>query len=269
MSAQLSPIGVFDSGIGGLTVASAIHKAMPGRQLIYFGDTAHLPYGDKSAKAIKHFSLRITRFLIERGCETIVVACNTASSIARNEIAAAAGPRVKVHNVIDPVAKFVAANYSNCNIGVIGTRGTIRTRAYPRVIERLNPGLRVKSLATPLLVPMIEEGFFNNNISESIINNYLSSHHLKDISALILGCTHYPLIRKQVEAFYRDSKVNVLDAASIVANDLAASEPPFSGKAAAPHHFYVSDYTGSFENSTRVFFGEKIHLEVFDLWASL
>lgn len=265
VSKAITPIGIFDSGIGGLTVANAIHRVLPGYPIIYFGDTAHLPYGDKSPAAIKQYSTRITRFLIDRGCSTVVVACNTASSIARKEIEAEAGKSIRVFNVIDPVAQFVADKYKDEAIGVIGTKGTIHTRAYPRVIKSYNPNLTVKSMATPLLVPMIEEGFFNNNISQTIINNYLSNRFLSGVSALILGCTHYPLIRKQVENFYRGKNVAVLDTASIVAESVAkamGSDP----KGNPEHHFFVSDYTASFENSTRLFFGEKIRLEVANLW---
>lgn len=260
-----APIGIFDSGIGGLTVANAINKRLPGQQLIYFGDTAHLPYGDKSPKAIRNYSKRITQFLVEQGCQTIVVACNTAASIARKEIAVAAGPEIPTFNVIDPVAEYVGRHFDNTAIGVIGTKGTIKTRAYPRAIRGHNHRLKVKTMATPLLVPMIEEGFFNNNISQTIIDNYLSSRFLSDISALILGCTHYPLIREQVEHYYQGKNVAVLDTASIVAESVANSMK--SGIDTLPEHrFFVSDFTTSFQNSTRLFFGEKIQLEVADLW---
>lgn len=262
-----APIGIFDSGLGGLTVASAIHRLLPNRSIIYFGDTAHLPYGDKSPKAIRQYSERITRFLIDEGCETIIVACNTAASIASKEIAAAAGSNIPSYNVIDPVAKFVAEQYNHQAIGVIGTKGTIKTRAYPRVINSYNPSLTVKTMATPLLVPMIEEGFFNNNISQTIINNYLSNRFLEGISALILGCTHYPLIRKQVEKYYEGKGVAVLDTASIVAASVAQAIPDTTSKNPV-HRFLVSDFTTSFQNSTRLFFGEKISLEVADLWSS-
>lgn len=262
-----TPIGIFDSGIGGLTVASAIHQRLPNRSLIYFGDTAHLPYGDKSPRAIRQYSERITRFLIDEGCRTIVVACNTAASIARKEIEKVAGPDISTFNVIDPVAQFVAERYNNQSIGVIGTKGTIKTRAYPRVIKEYNSSLTVKTMATPLLVPMIEEGFFNNNISQTIINNYLSNRFLDEISALILGCTHYPLIRKQVEKYYVDKNVAVLDTAGIVADSVAKTIEDSNGEAPV-HRFMVSDFTVSFQNSTRMFFGEKIALEVADLWAN-
>lgn len=260
-----APIGIFDSGIGGLTVASAINKHLPGRSIMYFGDTAHLPYGDKSPGAIRHYAEKITRFLIDEGCKTIVVACNTAASIAGKEIAAAAGPDILTFNVIDPVAAYVAQHFPNQSVGVIGTKGTIKTRAYPKVIRALNPSITVKTMATPLLVPMIEEGFFNNNISQTIINNYLANRHLDGISALVLGCTHYPLIHKEVEAYYRKNDVVVLDSASIVAETVARAI--LNTEQGTPQHrFMVSDYTESFQNSTRMFFGEKIHLEVANLW---
>jgi glutamate racemase len=263
------PIGIFDSGIGGLTVASAIHRELPGAPLIYFGDTAHLPYGDKSPQAIRSYSTRITRFLIDQGCKTIVIACNTASSIAGKEVVTEAGPKIPVYNVIEPVAAHVAKLYKTGAIGVIGTKGTIKTRAYPKVIQGLNENLLVKSMATPLLVPMIEEGYFNNNISQTIINNYLSNRHVSEIQALILGCTHYPLIKKEVERFYKSKGVEVFDTASIVAKSVAeAMGGAKAFKSDAPsHHFYVSDFTESFENSTRLFFGEKIKLEVKNLWS--
>src|SRR5690606_1215788 len=143
-----APIGIFDSGIGGLTVASAIHRLLPNRSIIYFGDTAHLPYGHKSPKAIRHYSERITRFLIDEGCGTVVVACNTAASIASKEIAAASGSNILSFNVIDPVAKYVAEHYNQQAVGVIGTKGTIKTRAYPRVINTYNPSITVKTMAT-------------------------------------------------------------------------------------------------------------------------
>jgi glutamate racemase len=266
MSSSNEPIGIFDSGIGGLTVASAIHRELPGATLIYFGDTAHLPYGDKSPQAIKDYSTKITRFLIDQGCKTIVIACNTASAIAGKEVAIEAGSKIPVYNVIDPVAAHVVSLYKTGAVGVIGTKGTIKTRAYPKVIQGLSKDLQVKSMATPLLVPMIEEGYFNNNISQTIINNYLSNRHITGIQALILGCTHYPLIRQEVEKYYASKGVEVFDTASIVAKSVAKSIGKMTSTKTNKHHFYVSDYTASFENSTKLFFGSKIKLEVKNLW---
>ena len=193
------PIGIFDSGIGGMTVAQAIKKALPNEHFIYFGDTAHLPYGDKSPESIRHYAARITQFLLEKKCKAIVIACNTASAHAFKIVQDIAGPSVPVINVIDPVADYVSAHFHKKRIGVMGTKGTIASRVYVVRIEKRNKSLKVISNATPLLASMIEEGFYNNKISQTIINSYLSKPNFKNIDALILACTHYPLIRKDVD----------------------------------------------------------------------
>jgi glutamate racemase len=167
------PIGIFDSGIGGLTVAKAIAEALPNETIIYFGDTAHLPYGDKSKESITMYSKRITAFLLAKGCKAIVIACNTASAHAYADLKKAY-PKVPILNVIDPTVDYCLTKYKKGKIGVIATRGTIKSRIYPRKLNKENPKLEVPQTATPLLAPMIEEGFFNNKISKTIINSYLS-----------------------------------------------------------------------------------------------
>lgn len=263
------PIGIFDSGIGGLTVASAIRKALPNESFIYFGDTAHLPYGDKSPQSIREYADRITHFLLDHQCKAIVIACNTASAHAYKTVKAICGERIPVINVIDPVAEFTANAYQNARIGVIGTKGTIQSRIYVKRIEKRNKSLKVISNATPLLAPMIEEGYYNNKISQTIINTYLSKKNFDKIKALILGCTHYPLIKKEVDAFYK-KKVDIIDTASVVAAHIAhvletKQMLNTSGKK-NKFHFYVSDYTESFEQSTRIFFHEKIKLQQARIW---
>ncbi|MEY3399295.1 MAG: glutamate racemase, partial [Bacteroidota bacterium] len=171
MKQEDRPIGIFDSGIGGLTVAAAIRKALPGESLIYFGDTAHLPYGDKSAESIRHYAARITDFLIKKKCKAIVIACNTASAHAFKTVRDVAGPDIPVVNVIDPVSEYISTRYTDGKVGVIGTKGTIESRIYVKRIEKLNKKLKVMSCATPLLAPMIEEGFFNNTISRTVIHS--------------------------------------------------------------------------------------------------
>jgi glutamate racemase len=261
------PIGIFDSGIGGLTVANAINKKMPGEQLIYFGDTAHLPYGDKSPDSIKYYSIRIAQFLIDNNCKAIVIACNTASSQAFETVKDFVGDKVLVFNVIDPVVEKVIS-FGASKIGVIGTKGTIKSNAYAKKIKEIQTNAKVASVATPLLAPMIEEGFFDNKISKSIINSYLNNTKLKNIDALILACTHYPLIKAEIEEFY-NQKVNILDSAEIVAQHvkkvLSEKKMLNAGKSLS-HHFYVSDFTESFEQSTRFFFKNKIHLEEVSIW---
>lgn len=263
-----NPIGIFDSGIGGLTVANAIHQLMPNEPLIYFGDTAHFPYGEKSPDSIKYYSIRIVDFLIENKAKCIVIACNTASSIAYEAVKKHVKNKVPVISVIDPVVKVVCNNPQLNKIGVIATKGTIKADAYAKKIKALTPNKEVSSLATPLLAPMIEEGFFNNNISKTIINSYLSKPKLKKIDALILACTHYPLIHKEISNYYNDS-IDILDSADIAAKEvlreLKSNKLLATGKN-PKNQFFVSDYTKSFESSTKIFFKGKLQLQRYGLW---
>jgi glutamate racemase len=262
MSSAL-PIGIFDSGIGGLTVAGAIHRILPNEQLIYFGDTEHLPYGDKSPEAIKSYSLNIGRFLLSRNCKMIIIACNTASSHAYQALVDELGHQVPIINVIDPVVDELVKAGKYHKIGVIGTKSTVQSGLYARKIAEIDPGIKVSSLATPLLAPMIEEGYFDNNISHTVIASYLSSPKLKDIDSLVLACTHYPLIKAEINDYYK-GKVDIINTAEIVAQyvkDQLARLELLNESPAKSHRFYVSDYTKSFEKSTRLFFGEQIHLK--------
>lgn len=269
MNSSGAPIGIFDSGIGGLTVAAAIKKELPSESFIYFGDTAHLPYGDKSPESIRHYAARITSFLLERKCKAIVIACNTASAHAFKTVLDLVGPHVPVINVVDPVAAYAAHHYNECKVGVIGTKGTIQSRIYVNRIEKLNKTLKVLSNATPLLAPMIEEGFFNNSISQTVINSYLSKKSFSGIEALILGCTHYPLIKKEVEVFYK-KKIEIIDSAGVVASyvreQLSTEKLLSRSKTKGKYSFFVSDFTSSFEQSTKLFFREKIKLEEARIW---
>lgn len=262
------PLGIFDSGIGGLTVASAIHELMPDETIIYFGDTAHLPYGDKSPEAINKWSVVISDFLLSLHCKAIIIACNTISSVAFETVKKHVGNRALVINVIDPVVDYVSAQTGSRHIGVIGTKATIKSDVYSAKLKAKSKKLAVSSLATPLLAPMIEEGFFNNKISKTIINDYLSRPKLKNIDSLILGCTHYPLIRPEIEQFYK-GRVHIFDSARIVAHQvqwkLDEEKLLHQGKA-AKHRFFISDYTASFEKSTKIFFKGKVKLEQKNLW---
>ncbi|MDX5422668.1 MAG: glutamate racemase [Hymenobacteraceae bacterium] len=262
------PIGIFDSGIGGLTVAQAIMNVLPNERIVYFGDTAHLPYGDKSTAAIQAYAVKICDLLIKQHCKVILIACNSASAAAYELVKEYVGSKAKALNVIDPVVQYIGQAYPGKTIGLIGTKQTVNSNVYRKKVDELNLDIELKSHATPLLAAMIEEGFFNDSISESVIHAYLSDPHLERIEALILGCTHYPLIKKQIERYYAGA-VDVLDTSQIVAqhvkqyletNDLAAE------KLVGDHHFYVSDFTRSFEESTRIFFKRKVHLEHYPLW---
>lgn len=263
------PIGIFDSGIGGLTAAAAICKQLPNENIIYFGDTAHLPYGDKSPAAIRHYAARISNFLIQQQCKSIVIACNTASAHAFQTVKDVAGNQTPVINVVDPAVNFLAEHYSGQKVGIIGTKGTVNSRTYVKKLEKAEPTIKVSQLATPLLAPMIEEGFFNNKISQTIINSYLEKNTLKGISALVMACTHYPLIKREIEHFYR-GKVAVIDTSDLICESLIESLKTFGllnqEKKSGNKAFFVSDYTKAFEESARIFFGERIKLSEKNLW---
>lgn len=257
------PIGIFDSGIGGLTVAHAIHTRLPGESLIYFGDTAHFPYGDKSPELIERYSVEIAEYLLNRHCKMIVIACNTASAHAFKAVEKLAGKSAIVVNVIDPASNAIAKTFKEGRVGVIGTRGTVQSGIYPRKIKKQNPDLQVSSLATPLLAPMIEEGFFNNKISRTIIHSYLSKKNLADIQGIILACTHYPLIRKEIEEYYK-GEVMVFDSAEVVSQrikSLLAENDLLANHQNPVLEFYISDLTESFQQSAELFFRKKIQLE--------
>lgn len=264
----LQAIGIFDSGIGGLTVAHAIQKALPNERMIYFGDTAHLPYGDKSEAAIQAYSIKIADVLLKMHCKVIVIACNSASSAAYHLLREYVGKRAHIMNVIDPMVSLVANQFSGKRIGLIGTKRTVQSNVYAQKIEALHQQITLHQLATPLLVHMIEEGFFDNRISQDIIDQYLSDATLKDIEALILACTHYPLIKKEISAYYHQ-QVTILDSSEAVADALRdyLTEARLLNTIPHPkHQFLVSDYTESFEASTKLFFGEVVHLEKHSLW---
>ena len=270
LSRANQPIGLFDSGIGGLTVARAVARRLPHERLVYFGDTAHLPYGDKSTAAIQSYAVKICDLLLRQHCKLIMIPCNSASAAAYDLVREYVGSKARVLNVIDPIVAFVGQHYAGRAVGLIGTKQTVNSNAYKKKIDALDVGIDLRSLATPLLAPMIEEGFFQNKISDDIIASYLAHPALAGIEALVLACTHYPLIKPQIDAFY-GGKVAVLDASEAVAAHAAAyleAENLLAAPAAtAPaHHFYVSDFTPAFEQSTRLFFGQEVQLELYPLW---
>ncbi len=258
-----SPIGIFDSGIGGLTVAKAISDALPNESLVYFGDTVHMPYGEKSTEAICRYAIRIGDFLIGKGCKMIVMACNTASAVAFNTLKAHCKGKVEIVNVIGPVLDHIVHQDSIKKIGIIGTQTTINSDVYKKALAIRNPEVETMSLATPLLAPMIEEGFANSNISQAVLQSYLSDIKLNDINALILACTHYPLIKQEIEAYY-NNKILIVDSPALVAERvkrLLQYDELLNEQTGTKHHFFVSDYTESFEKTTSMFYGTSLKLE--------
>ncbi len=259
------PIGIFDSGIGGLTVANAILQRLPKERMVYFGDTAHLPYGDKSAHAIRHYAEAITLFLMEKQCKALVIACNSASAAAYLFLQRKYARHFPIFNVIDPVIDKVSSRKELHTIGVIGTKATIRSGIFPRKFRQSRADLVVRSQATPLLAPMIEEGFFNNTISRAVLQSYLGKPMFRNIQGLVMACTHYPLIRRDIEWFYNGKDIELFDTPAVVADEVARVMKQEGllrhRKSTAENEFYVSDYTDSFEKTTRIFWGEKIHLQ--------
>ena len=263
-----NPIGIFDSGIGGLTIAHAIKIKLPNESLIYFGDTKHLPYGEKSEQAIKDYSLKIADFLKNNNCKAIIIACNSASSAAYYHIKKNINS-VPIYNVIDPIVCFISKKYFNKKIGVIGTKATIQSGVYKRKLSEKETTLEIASLETPLLAPMIEEGFFNQEISSTIIKNYLNDKKLDKIDVLVLACTHYPLIQNEIKSFY--NKIDVIDASEIVTEHIKKelSKLKLLNQANNPKfNFIISNFTESFSKSANIFFKENISLEEKDIWKS-
>ena|ERR1041385_1319246 len=204
------PIGVFDSGIGGLTVVRALRELLPNESIFYVGDTARVPYGGKSAATVQRYSLEISALLLEEKCKTIVVACNTASALALPTLEATSP--VTVTGVIRPGAAAAVATTRNRHIGVIGTRATIKSGAYERAIRALDDKVQVSPRACPLFVPLIEEGWLESEITDRVVRQYLEPLVQDGIDTLVLGCTHYPLLRDAIRRFLGES-VQLVDSA--------------------------------------------------------
>lgn len=193
----MQPIGVFDSGIGGLTVVSAIRALLPSEPIFYIGDTARVPYGNKSPATVERYSLEIGTRLADAGCKAIVVACNTASSIALPRMQSELS--IPVIGVIEPGARAAARATRNGHVGVIGTRTTIKTGAYDKAIRALRADASITGRACPLLVPLIEEGRLDGPITEAVIREYVEPMIAGGVDTLVLGCTHYPLARAAIQ----------------------------------------------------------------------
>jgi glutamate racemase len=262
------PIGIFDSGVGGLTVAHAIKQILPGESIIYFGDTAHLPYGDKSAESIRYYSQRITEFLLEHNSKVVLIACNSASASAFDSLKKEFEGKTIILDVIDPVVNYLGTRNFN-KIGVIGTKRTISSGTYETKIKEKTSITNVVSMATPLLVPMIEEGFIFDDISNAIIRTYLSNESLAGIQALILGCTHYPIIKNQISKFF-NFNVEVVDSArivSIILRDVLDKNNMLNDSGIVKDQFFISDYTSYFEKIAKMFFEGEINLRKADIWS--
>ncbi len=246
-----APIGVFDSGLGGLTVVREIMRQMPNERIIYFGDTARMPYGSKSKETITRFSKQISRFLLGHQVKTIVVACNTASAYAIDELEKTLD--IPVIGVVKPGAKMASEVTGNGKIGVIATEGTIGSGLYTKYIQSLKENATIYGKACPLFVPLVEEGLWDDPVTEEIARRYLAELIDLDIDTLILGCTHYPLIRSVIGRIMGE-KVNLINPAYETAialkkllekNSLSRLEAVKTDENA--YEFYVSDGAEKFK----------------------
>jgi len=258
-------IGIFDSGIGGLTVVKAIMENLSGYDIIYFGDTARTPYGTKSSETVRKYALENTEFLLSKGAKIVVIACNTASSVATESVVK--NFDIPVFEVITPAVELtinIDTSHKPC-IGIIGTRATVKSGIYEKKIKEINPHARVYSKACPLLVPLVEEGWLNKPETKMIVKKYLHSLKVRQINTLILGCTHYPLLKDIIQKKI-GKKVNVIDSSIVVASDVKAflekhqEVDALLGKKGRCS-FFVSDVTEQFEKTATSMFKRDIHLE--------
>jgi glutamate racemase len=254
------PIGIFDSGVGGLTVVKEIFKALPNEEIVYLGDTARVPYGTKSSETIKRFSIENVEFLMRFNVKIIVVACNTASSISlpilRKKF------KIPIVGVIRPGVKKALSMTQNGKIGIIGTQTTIKSRSYETEIERVSKKIEVSSGPCPLFVPLAEEGWLDGSITLQIAKQYLASLSKKKIDTLVLGCTHYPLLRPVISKAIGKG-VRIVDSASSVAEEVASILEKNGARAdesnSPEHSFFATDEVEQFVKVGEKFLGMKIN----------
>jgi glutamate racemase len=252
------PLGVFDSGLGGLTVVRAIAHTLPGEAMVYFGDTARLPYGNKSPRTVRRLSLEALKFLEHFEIKAFVVACNSASALALDVLTDAA--TVPVLGVVEAGAQQAAARTRNRRIGVIGTRATIASRCYPAALERLGAGFQVTSAACPLFVSLVEEGWVEHDVTRRVAAEYLEPVRQAGVDTLILGCTHYPLL-KTVIRDVMGSDVILIDSGEALAANLEeqlAAQGLLAPDRKVEHRFFVSEQPDRFHIEGQRFLGEAV-----------
>ena len=267
MNKEAKPIGIFDSGIGGLTVLKEIYNKFPHESTVYLGDTARVPYGIRSPETVTRYSFENTRFLFSKEVKMIVVACNTVSSVSLEAIRTSVP--VPVIGVIEPGAKAAVAATENKKIGVIGTEATIKSNSYARAIMNLDNSIEVFGIACPLFVPLVEEGWTGGKIAEMIAREYLQEMKRKDIDTLVLGCTHYPLLKGILAAVMGDG-VSLIDSAIETAGEIETILGNLSllnrSGGNITREFYVTDSPDKFITVGERFLGEHIqHIKKIEL----
>ena len=257
-------IGIFDSGIGGLTVVRAFVNELPGYDIVYFGDTARTPYGNKSPETVIRYAIENTEFLIEKGAKIIIMACNTASSLAFSQVAEKFD--VPVFEVVTPAVELAISATTKLKIGIIGTRATVKSEFYEKKIREIDSNLKVFSRACPLLVPLVEEGWLKKPETSMIIKKYLHPLKVRQIDTLILGCTHYPLLKKIIQRKI-GKRVNIIDSSLSVAvkvKNFLSDNTELDNILEKNNRFniFVSDVTEQFKQTANFALKKKVNLEL-------
>ncbi|MFH1540311.1 MAG: glutamate racemase [Elusimicrobiota bacterium] len=255
-----NPIGIFDSGFGGLTVLRELIKILPSENIIYFGDTARVPYGTKSKNAVKKFSQQITEFLVKHNVKLILVACNTASAVALSDIKKIAKD-IQVVGVIKSGARAAVSLTTNKKIGVIGTSATIKSRSYQNTIKMLDKKIKVIQKPCPLFVPLVEEGWIDCKITQDIVKIYLQPLKKANCDVIVLGCTHYPLLKNVIQKIV-GKNIKLIDSAKEVSKDIKKILEDLHLIRTAKSHghlkFYVSDARDRFSKFGKMFLGRAV-----------
>ena len=259
MNNSRQPVGIFDSGVGGLTVMKELFETLPHENTIYLGDTARVPYGIRSPETVIRYSFENARFLSSKDIKVLVIACNTASSVGLEALRSSLS--VPVVGVIEPGANAAVVATRNKKVGVIGTEATIRSGSYTRAIQALDPSIEVFGVPCPLFVPLVEEGWTEGEITELVAKRYLSAMNKMSIDTLVLGCTHYPLL-KAVLSQVMGSSVSLIDSAIETAREVSAVLDTEgirnSTDSSARHEFFVTDSPGKFLSVGERFLGRQI-----------
>ena len=255
-------IGIFDSGVGGMTVAKAVEQALPDHRIIYFGDLARTPYGSKSPETITEYARQDTEFLLSRGAKLIIIACNTAASIASDQLRREFA--VPIFEVITPAVDKAVATSTTGRIGVIGTRATVNSGVYEEKIRAQSAGARVFSYPCPLLVPLVEEGWINKQETKMILRRYLAPLKQRQVDTPVLGCTHYPLLKNLIQPRV-GKRTEVIDSSHEVAaclKNYLATNPVLAGQLGhdGVNQYFVSDVTEAAKATARRIFGRRIDL---------
>jgi len=257
---QNSPIGIFDSGLGGLTVLKSLEKILPNESFIYFGDTAHVPYGTKSTETIIRYSQHIMDFFQKHETKAVVIACNTASAVAFQHLQQLYN--IPLFDVVTPSVEFAINHTKNKNIGVIGTFGTIFSNAYTKMFQKLGSDCNIKEISCPLFVPIIEEGWANTDIAENIAKIYLKELQNISIDTLILGCTHYPIMVKTIQKVL-SNKINLVYSGKTVGiklkEYLKKQNCENSSPSSQPAKYFVTDFPQKFDELGSRFLGRQLN----------